>query len=163
MAFTPPETEIHETKRIINAPSEIVWSVIADIENYHKYATALTGITILSGKGEGMVRACSDATSTWTETCTKWIEGESYSFNVNTGKDFPFPFDVFNGTWSLEEQSEGETLIIVKFKYQFSYRWMRWIYSNDTHMAIDEGNATLLDNWTKKIKEVADDKLSLRE
>ena len=84
VAFTPPGTEIHETKRIINAPSEIVWSVIADIENFHKYATALTGITILSGKGEGMVRACSDAT-------------------------------------------------------------------------------TLLDNWTKKIKEVADDKLSLRE
>lgn len=163
VAFTPPGIESHETKRLIIAPRGIVWSVIADIENYHKYATGLTEVAIVSGKGEGMVRACSDATSTWTETCTKWVEGESYSFDVNTGTGFPFPFDIFNGTWSLEKQSEEETLIIVNFKYQFSYRWMKWFYNDDTHIAIDEGNATLLDNWTRKIKEVANAQFSSSE
>jgi len=155
VAFTPPGIETHETKRLINAPRGIVWSVIADIENYHKYATGLTEVTILSGKGEGMVRACSDATSTWTETCTKWVDGESYSFDVNTGTGFPFPFDIFNGTWSLVKQSEEETLVFVNFEYQFPYKWMRWIYSDDTHVAINKGNNITLDNRTKKIEEVA--------
>lgn len=163
IAFTPPGIEAHETKRLMNAPHGIVWSVIADIENYHKYATGLTEVKIISGKGEGMVRACSDAISTWTETCTKWVEGESYSFDVNTDTGFPFPFDIFNGTWSLEKQSEDETLIIVNFKYQFSYRWLKWFYNDDTYMAIDKGNTTLLNNWSKKIKEVAADQLSLSE
>lgn len=152
LAFDSPGIETHETKRLINSPKEVVWSVISDIENYHKYTTGLTGVTIISGEGEGMIRACSDPDNTWTETCTKWEEGSSYAFSVNTESGFPFPFDVFNGTWLLEGRNENKTTITIRFEYQFTYRWMNWMFSSDTHLAIEEGNEILLDNWEKEIR-----------
>lgn len=149
-AFTSPSLDSHSTSREIAAPQAQVWAVISDVGHYNKYATSLTDVQILSGSGEGMVRSCSDENGTWTEKCTLWQEGEAYAFQVNTDK-FPFPFEVFNGAWSLEKLSNTKTKLTVKFDYQFSYRWMSWFFGSDTHKLVEEGNNELIDNWEKAI------------
>lgn len=152
-AFTAPAIEKHQNSRILSASKEAVWQVISDVGNYHQYATGLSGVTIVSGSGEGMVRSCSDELGSWKETCTRWDEGNSYSFNVDTGSGFPYPFKKMEGTWSVKEIDENFSELLIEFEYQFPYRWMSWFFNDDTHQAFDEGDKTLLDNWEKAIAE----------
>lgn len=161
IALTPPGSETHQSTRLVKAPKEIVWPVIADVQNYHKYATGLTHVAILSGSGKGMVRSCSDSASTWTEICTIWEEGKTYAFEVNMESGFPFPFRKFSGTWSLHEQPNNKTQILISFQYRFPQRWMRWFFSQDTHRYIEQGNKTLFDNWVAKINEEVKNKPKL--
>lgn len=153
-AFSAPAWETHENQRLIKAPKDIAWEVIADVAHYHRYATGISAVEIVSGEGLGMIRSCSQGDASWTETCTLWEEGNAYAFDVNTAEGFPFPFDHFNGTWSLEEVGADETRLTVRFDYQFSQRWMRWFYSEKTHLAMDDGGGELLDNWEHKILEL---------
>ncbi|MEK6153620.1 SRPBCC family protein [Flavobacteriaceae bacterium 3-367] len=154
VAFTAPAWETHENQKLIRAPKNIAWEVMADVANYHHYATGISAVEIVSGQGLGMVRSCSQGEASWTETCILWDEGSAYAFDVNTEEGFPFPFNHFKGTWSLKEVQAGETLLIVRFDYQFSQRWMKWFYSGKTHLAMDDGSGTLLGNWEDKILEV---------
>ena len=151
VAFTPPKEEEFSGSRIISAPKEKVWKVISDVGNYHKYATGLTGVSIVSGEGEGMIRSCSDELGTWKETCTAWDEGSSYSFNVDTNSGFPYPMRKMSGTWSVKEIDENSAELLVAFEYQLQYRWMNWIFSEATYEAFNNGNKTLLDNWEERI------------
>jgi len=155
LALTPSSIETHTNQKLVKAPRNIVWNVISDVANYHHYATGLSDVQILSGQGEGMLRSCSDDHSTWTETCTAWHEGSHYAFNVNMDSDFPYPFRIFNGRWSVEEKDPDQTFIVVEFEYQFPQRWMQWLYGDDTHALIDEGNASLMENWVKRILEIS--------
>lgn len=150
-AFTPPATVSHGSNRIIAAPQEIVWSVISDVANYHHYAEGLTDVRILSGKGEGMIRACSDENATWTETCTNWTDGESYEFDVNVKDGFPFPFKHFSGIWMVVPVEDESCKLTIDFTYQFDYRWMKWFLNGATRAAIDAGNEQLMDNWEEEI------------
>jgi len=151
-ALTPPANATHGSKRVVSAAKKVVWPVVSDVANYHKYANGLTAVEILSGNGEGMIRTCSDEFDTWSETCTKWVEGEAYAFSVNTEDGFPFPFKHFSGTWTVTELLPEETEIAIEFDYQFDYRWMNWFLSGATRAAIEDGNDQLLDNWEQKIK-----------
>lgn len=152
VAFTPPPIETHRDSRMmIPASKEVVWKVIADVGNYHRYATGLDNVTIVSGSGEGMVRSCSDEQGAWLETCTAWDEGNSYSFNVDPGTGFPYPFKLMKGTWSVHSIDENFSEIRIEFNYQFPYRWMSWMFSDATHEAFDEGDKTLLDNWENAV------------
>ncbi len=151
VAFTPPGVETHTDSRTITAPKEVVWQVISDVSNYHRYATGLDNVTVMSGSGVGMVRACSDEQGAWQETCTFWDEGNAYSFDVDPGTGFPYPFTKMNGTWSAEAMSENVTELVVTFEYRFPYRWMHWLFNGATHDSFDEGDKTLLDNWEEKI------------
>ncbi len=149
--FTPPAIEYHENSRVINAPTELVWEVVSDVGNYHEYATGLSNVTIISGTGQGMVRSCSDELGAWKETCTLWDEGKRYSFQVDTGSGFPYPFKKMVGTWTVERLDKNFSKIRIQFEYQFPYRWMSWLFSEDTHKVFDKGDKTLLDNWEKAI------------
>ncbi|MEQ9426369.1 MAG: SRPBCC family protein [Cyclobacteriaceae bacterium] len=154
VAFTSPGFETHINSRTINAPEHVVWAVISDVGNYHRYATGLSGSTIISGEGEGLIRSCSDESGSWKETCTSWNEGRSYSFDVDVGSGYPYPFKKFAGTWSLSKLDSDVTdltELAIEFEYQFPYRWMSWFYSDATHQFINEGNRTLLDNWESAI------------
>ncbi len=152
VAFTPPSVETHRDSRMmIPSSKEVVWEVIADVGNYHRYATGLDNVTIVSGSGEGMVRSCSDEQGAWLETCTAWNEGNSYSFNVDPGTGFPYPFKMMQGTWSVQSIDENLSEIQIEFNYQFPYRWMKWMFSKATHEAFDEGDKTLLDNWENAV------------
>ncbi|MDW3196763.1 MAG: SRPBCC family protein [Cytophagales bacterium] len=155
VAFTPSAMERHVNRRTFAASKADVWAVISDVANYHQYATGLTGVTILSGEGKGMIRSCSDELGSWKETCTAWNEGTSYSFNVHTGKDYPYPFKTFRGTWSINDLHLDQAELVIEFEYQFPYRWMSWLFSGATHKAIDEGNNTLIKNWERAILQKA--------
>ena len=152
-SFAPGPIESHVSKKMLSASKEVAWEVISDVGNYHRYATGLSSVTIVSGAGEGMVRSCSDEQGSWQETCTAWDEGTSYSFDVDTGSGFPYPFERFNGTWTVNTvDPDGMfTELIISFEYQFPYRWMSWFFSEDTHAAIDDGNQTLIENWEDEI------------
>ncbi len=154
VAFSPSTIEPHVTSKKLDASKAQAWAVISDVGNYHQYATGLSSVTIVSGSGEGMVRSCSDEQGTWQETCTAWEEGTSYSFEVDTGSGFPYPFKKFNGTWTVNQVDQVSSILLIEFEYQFPYRWMSWFFNEDTHKAIDLGNQTLIDNWERKILEV---------
>jgi len=151
VAFTSPGVDRHQDSRKISASQEEAWKVISDVGNYHKYATGLTGVTIISGQGEGMVRSCSDELGSWEETCTAWNEGSSYSFNVDVGSGFPYPLRKMNGTWSVKQIDENYSELLIEFEYQFQYRWMSWMFTNATHEAFKKGDKVLIDNWEKEI------------
>ncbi len=154
-AFTPSSIERHVTRKQITAPKAKVWEVISDVGNYHQYATGLSSVTIVSGKGQGMVRSCSDEQGSWQETCTAWDEGTSYSFDVDTGSGFPYPFKVFNGTWTVNDLNGHTSELLISFEYQFPFRWMSWFFNSDTRVAIDQGNQTLVNNWEQAILKLA--------
>ena len=152
LAFTPSSLQRHDNSIIVQASTQTAWKVISDVGNYERYATGLTDAAIVSGEGVGMIRSCSDETGTWQETCTAWKEGRSYTFRVDVNTGFPYPFKVFNGTWSVDKRGEDSSLVSISFDYQFPYRWMYWFFDSDTHKFIDAGNTNLLNNWKKAIQ-----------
>jgi ribosome-associated toxin RatA of RatAB toxin-antitoxin module len=106
------------TSRLVNAPKDIVWEVISDLNSYADYAPNLSRSVVLSGEGVGLIRRCTDTHGgEWNETCVLWEEGRQYSIQVDTS-DYPYPFTHFQGTWELEERSDGRVLITMRFDYQ---------------------------------------------
>jgi ribosome-associated toxin RatA of RatAB toxin-antitoxin module len=150
IALTPSSIESHTKEKIVQADRETVWKVISDVGEYEKFATGLHDVTILSGEGKGMIRACSDPNGSWQEVCTSWDPGKSYTFEVDVNSDdYPYPFKVLIGTWSVEEISLTQSKIIVTFQFKFGQRWMSWMFSEATHEVFEKGD--LLDNWEKEI------------
>ena len=136
------------------APKALVWSVISDAGNYHRYATGLHDVKILSGEQEGMVRSCTNDTGTWSETCTDWQEGERYTFEVHTeADDYPFPLKTMRGTWFINSVENESVEFGVQFDYQLPYRWMHWLYNGAVRNNFKNG--AVLDNWKKEIEQRA--------
>lgn len=93
-------------QRTIAAPPERVWAAVADVANYARFAPSLAASEIVSGDGEGMVRACTDQRgSRWWETCTLWEEGHRYRMAVDVGT-YPLYYRLLlhevTQTWSVE-------------------------------------------------------------
>ena len=63
-------------ERFVDAPKEVVWTVISDLEGYADAAPNLTRAVIESGQGEGMKRRCWDTRGgTWQEERALWGGG----------------------------------------------------------------------------------------
>lgn len=106
-------------ERTVDASKEVVWKVISDVADYHEVAPNIDEVKIISGKGEGMLRACSHGKDRWTETCTLWAEGKEYAFEVNTAApDYPYPFKYLKGYWKVEEIDSSNTKIIMCFEFE---------------------------------------------
>ena len=108
-----------QVKRNIQAPRDIIWEVISDLNHYSDYASNLSRTEVVSGKGVGLIRQCADNRGgEWNETCTLWDEGQRYSFEVDTSpSDYPYPFTFLKGTWGIEETDDSPTLVM-RFDYQ---------------------------------------------
>ena len=104
--------------RVIDAPADIVWDVISDLEAYADYAPNLSRAERTSD-GLTPTRRCYDPRGrSWNEACVLWKEGEVYSFVVETAaEDYPFPFHYLQGTWGMEHTSEG-IRVYMQFRYQ---------------------------------------------
>jgi ribosome-associated toxin RatA of RatAB toxin-antitoxin module len=104
--------------RVVAAPAEQVWAVVADLAGYARIAPGLSHVEILNGDREGLRRRCYDNRGRgWNETCTLWEPGHRYRMQVDTASH-PFPLRQllrrFQGTWSVDAVPGG-TRITVQF------------------------------------------------
>ena len=104
--------------RIVQAPADLVWAVVADLAGYAQIAPGLSHVEILQGDQEGLRRRCYDHRGRgWNEVCTVWDPGHRYRMQVDTAS-YPFPLRqllrTFQGTWSVDPVPEG-TRIAVQF------------------------------------------------
>ncbi|MEE9363572.1 MAG: SRPBCC family protein [Cellulophaga sp.] len=141
-------------ERAVNASKKNTWKTVSDVSNYHKVASNIDRVEIISGKGKGMVRNCSHKTDNWTEVATLWEEGEQYSFQVNTGaENYPYPLKYLKGTWKVEEISKNKTKITMIF--EFTYKW--GIYNLILHpfmkKEFDKICEEILDNWQNQLEQ----------
>lgn len=148
----------HQVKSItfnkeVNSSRPKAWKVISDIANYHKVASNIDGVQILSGEGKGMIRQCSHGKDHWTETCTSWIEEHEYSFLVDTyAADYPFPFSYLKGTWALHSISPEKTRIEMTFEFQFRKKFQNWLMYPLIKNKFQKVGEDLLNSWMYQIE-----------
>ena len=107
-----------EATRVVGAPIDIVWSVVADVAGYHAVVDTLRHTEIVSGAGLGMIRHCVDTRGReWNESCTAWDPEHCFQMTVDVAsypRAFRAIFESVIGTWSLEEATQG-TRITMRF------------------------------------------------
>lgn len=137
-------------ERLVNAPKNIVWEIISDVEAYAEVAPNLSKAVIVSGQGKGMYRRCWDTHGgTWKEQCTLWEEGKRYAMQVDTS-DYPYPFTTMQGTWGLEEKTDG---IVISMSFDFTPQPG---FDGDLESMLQGFEIVcneLLDNWEHRIQE----------
>lgn len=139
-------------KRTINAPKSEVWKVISDVANYHQVAPNIDGVTIISGKDEGMVRSCSHGKDSWTETCSVWEEEKTYSFIVNTtAPGYPYPLSFLQGTWNIIELDKNHTEIEMIFELKYKKKIIN-LFHPILKTKFNKISNELLDNWQKMLE-----------
>jgi ribosome-associated toxin RatA of RatAB toxin-antitoxin module len=138
-------------ERTVIATKQNVWKLIADVGNYHKVAPNIDTSKIISGKHEGMIRRCSHANDSWTETCTLWQEEEKYSFLVNTtAPDYPYPLQFLQGTWEVNEISPTTTSIVLLFEFQYNHSFQNWLIHPFLRINFLKVVEELLTNWQRE-------------
>lgn len=140
-------------ERIIKASKKDVWKVISDVANYDKFAPNIDAVTIISGNGQGMVRSCSHGKDSWSETCTNWVEEETYSFKVDTSApDYPYPFKSLKGTWEVQEINENTTKVIMVFDFQYKRKFHNWLLHPLLKGKFSKTAEELLSNWQRTLE-----------
>lgn len=143
-----------EFSRTVAAPKSRAWKIVADVGNYHKVASNIDAVKILSGEKEGMVRQCSHGNDSWTETCSLWQDEKMYAFLVNTSApDFPYPLSYMKGTWKLEESNFNHTIIKMIFQISYKRKIQNLILHPFMQRQFDSGVKELLDKWQQMIEE----------
>ena len=104
---------------VTTATAERAWQVMSDQEAYADVADNLSQVEVISGRGAGMIRQCSDTDGkSWRETCTLWDEGRAFAFRVHIeAADYPYPIARLAGEWSLAPEGHG-TRIRMAFDIQ---------------------------------------------
>ena len=143
-----PEFKI---ERLVDAPADVVWSIISDVEGYAEVASNLSKAKIISGQGTGMKRQCWDTRGgTWLEDCILWEDGRRYSMVVDTS-DYPYPFAKMQGTWGMEVQPNG-VLVTMQFDYRPKYGPFGWLMDQVyIKPAFRRLCGELMDNWETEI------------
>lgn len=106
-------------QRAFDAPAAVVWDVVADHELYGEAAPNLSSVAVIEGEGETTVRRCVDTDgNAWTESCTRWEEGEEFAVAVDVeGSAFHRRlFTRFEGEWRVEERAD-DVLVTVAFEF----------------------------------------------
>ncbi len=107
-----------ESSRIVDAPLDVVWSVVSDAGGYHAVVDTLEHTEIIAGRGQGMVRHCVDTKGReWNESCTLWEDDRAFRMTVDIDTYPPSLRAVFRrveGTWSVAPADTG-TVITMRF------------------------------------------------
>lgn len=142
-----------EIKRMVQAPKEVVWQVISDVEGYAHFAPNLSDAKIVSGSGTDMIRRCWDVKGQgWDEQCVLWDEGNAYSMVVDTqAEDYPYPIEALQGTWRLDETPDG-TQISMRFEYTLKYGMVGKALEKLTLRQNTKLAETVIDNWIAEIE-----------
>lgn len=128
-----------KTQRTVQAPADVVWDVISDVERYAEYAPNLSHAEKTSA-GLTPARRCYDTRGRgWNEACVLWEEGKQYSYVIDTS-DYPYPFIQMKGTWGMDHTPD------VPFFFKYLVHWrVRMIFTPIVEK--------LMDNWESEIKQ----------
>lgn len=141
------------TDRLIVAPADIVWAVIADVEGYARHAPNLDRTYIVHGSGVGMVRHCVDVRgAAWDEECVAWDEGRGYIMQIDT-RTYPYPMRSMRGIWAMDEASSG-VRVSLTFEYQPRFDLPLigpWRDRRTVRPAFAQFSRELMDNWETEI------------
>lgn len=139
-----------EVERIIDAPVDVIWEVISDVERYAEYAPNLSK-AIKTGEGTTPGRRCWDTQGrSWDEACVLWDEGHEYSYIIDT-TSYPYPFIQMKGTWGLEEMTDG-IRVYMCFNYTPSQSLLLgWISHQVARRAFAPVIDELFNNWETEI------------
>jgi len=140
-------------KRMINANKKEVWNTISDIENYHKVASNIDNVKIISGEGKGMVRSCSHGKDSWSETCTLWENEKQYSFLIDTkAPDYPYPFKNLKGTWKVDEIENDKSEITMEFEFEYTKKIHNILLHPLLKMKFTKVCIEIMDNWQSTLE-----------
>jgi ribosome-associated toxin RatA of RatAB toxin-antitoxin module len=144
---------VFETRRYVEAPRDLVWEVVADVELFGEVAPNLKSAHKVSGEGVGMRRTCYNLKGQgWSETCNLWEEGHRYSMEVDTSH-YPYPLEKMRGTWGVEA-APGGTIITMRYDYRFKYgalgSLLDHLFARRLFAPVCE---KILDNWEQEIRE----------
>ena len=100
------------------------WDVLVDPAVFEAAAPNLRTVELPDGGvHEGATRRCVDTSGReWTETCTRYVEGETYTFAVDV-QNSPVHrrlFESFEGTFGVEPVEAGSR-IWMRFDYEPRY------------------------------------------
>ncbi|MCG7586796.1 SRPBCC family protein [Photobacterium sp. OFAV2-7] len=100
---------IAKVTRAVDAPSDVVWSVMTDHPSYADVASNISKVEVVSGYGLGMQRRCyGPKGENWLETCDFYEENHSYGFNIHTeAENYPYPLSQLHGEWSVIPKGQG--------------------------------------------------------
>lgn len=137
-------------EQTVDAPADIVWGVISDVERYAEYAPNLSRAHKIS-EGEFPARRCYDTQGRgWNEACVYWKEGEAYSYVIDTS-DYPYPFIQMKGTWGMKQEADG-VKITMRFDYTPRYPWLfGWFVHRTVQRVFHPVVRQLMDNWKAEI------------
>lgn len=110
-------------QRLFDAPADIVWAVMTDLDVYAAVAPNLSSAVVLYGEGEGMIRKCVDTKgNAWTELCHYWEAGQglAVAVDVETSEFHRSFFTRFEGRWELTERDDG-VLVTMAFDFDTKY------------------------------------------
>jgi len=135
-------------ERSVRAPLESVWQLVSDVGNYAKYAPNIDSSKIVSGEGVGLIRACGSKEGRWQEFCTSWHDKDCYEFEIQTqAHDYPFPFKMLHGKWSVDPINTNHTIIRMKFDLEFKNKAVGWLLYPVMKIQFMKICEELLDNW----------------
>ena len=127
--FKPPRRlEPHVTalefERTVPVDPSVAWDVLVDPVAFEAAAPNLSRVELPDGGiHEGAARHCADtAGRSWDETCTRYVEGETYAFEVDVPNSPVHRrlFRSFGGTFGVE-LDDGGSRVTMRFDYEPRY------------------------------------------
>lgn len=141
-------------RRSIDAPAELVWTVITDPDVYAEVAPNLSQVEVIEGAGEGMKRRCVDTDgNAWMETCHHWEEGRGFAVTVDTetSEFHQRLFTRFEGEWRLSKRENGVT-VIVQFEFDTRYGPFGWPLARYFEYKAPSLIEPIFDGWEAEIE-----------
>lgn len=140
---------ILEVQRRINAPPELVWEVIADLDGEAAMLPAMSRIDLQGEPGANAIRRIHlQDGRTWTETCVDWVAGQRYTLQVEA-QSFPVHFKSLRYTCSVVAADPG-VLLRLYFDYQSQLGLAGALLGRLKAIPALRGHAVqMIDNWVR--------------
>jgi hypothetical protein len=115
----------------VSANADAMWRVVADLGAMRRYSAGLSNSEMLSGDdvSVGSVRRCTDHQGqSWQEEVAEWRpEARAVVLRFRTEEpDFPFPFDMMVGGWTISPAGDG-ALVDIWWKVVPRSRLFGWL------------------------------------
>ena len=103
-------------EREYDVPADRLFDAVADRQLYVQLAPNLSAMEIISGRGVGMVRQCTNPEgASWMETYTEWVEGERFATRVEVATYPPDLREMIEGleaSWTVKPISATSSKVI---------------------------------------------------